>query len=407
MTTYHDRYASDDDTYVMAICHKPPLDDPTSKEWFFRKDEIFTSSERSKPFIEYIGKPVCIEHDKTRVVGRVEELFMSSKGDLMCGLRIYKKAPEGAQAIINIKNGVWPDVSIGRRADIDVETYNGTNITPTEISLVAEGAIENSHIMHFNIGDIVYEVTSVTNQFKDNISRLESQQINNNMEVTPLASTQKPAAVAVAAPAAVVPAATTAAVTTPTDPFVAEFGMTKEAIKAMAEREKAQKDAKIAEVKKKVDDKNGGLTPWLTNLYEQGIIKYDEMMTTAKVLEENTKTAEGLVAVDVMASASQNHATVVAAQKKALEEKSALEERVKALEAQVQAQSKHALGTSDERFIPLSSTIANAVKRPATETVDVGASAKQPRTIVDSFRFSLQESMRAAESIPLNPEKDA
>lgn len=406
MTSDYDRYASEDDTYVMAICHKPPLDDPNSKEWFFRKDEIFTSSERSKPFIEYIGKPVCIEHDKTRVVGRVDELFMSSKGDLMCGLRIYKKAPEGAQAIMDIKNGVWRDVSIGRRADIDVETYNGTNITPTEISLVAEGAIENSHIMHFNIGDIVYEVTSVTNQFRDNISRLESQQINNNMEVTPLASTQKPAAVAVAAPAAAVPAAAAGAVTTPTDPFLAEFGMTKEAIKAMAEREKAQKEAKIAEVKKKVDDKNG-LTPWLTNLYEQGVITHTEMMTTAKVLEENTKTADGLVAVDVMASASQNHATVVAAQKKALEEKAALEEKVKTLEAQVQAQSKHALVSSDERFIPIASTIANTVKRPATETIDVGASAKQPRTIVDSFRFSLQESMRAAESIPLNPEKDA
>lgn len=390
-----DHYASDDDTYVMAICHVPPLDDPHSKEWFFRKDEIFTSSERSKPFIEYIGKPVCIEHDKTRVVGRVDELFMSSKGDLMCGLRIYKNAPEGRQAILDVKNGVLPDVSIGRRADIDVETYDGTNITPTEISLVAKGAIENSHIMHFNIGDIVYEVTSVTNQFKDNISRLESQQINNNMEATPLASTQKQA----------VPAAASAATTTAADPFLTEFGMTKEAIKAMAEREKAQRDAKIVEVKKKVADEKNGLSPWLTNLYEQKVITYDEMMTTAKVLDENTNTPEGLVAVDVMASASHNHATVVAAQKKAVEEKAALEERVKTLEAQVQAQSKNGLGTADERFVPLASTIANAVKRPATESVDVGASAKQPRTIAESFRFSLQESMRGAETIQLKPEE--
>lgn len=115
----------------------------------FFGDEILDHSSRALDMRRLErGLPLCMDHDQTRVMGRVEQLAVS--GGVLRGTVRFSDSPEAKQLESDMRAGIRPDISVGYAVDAmelvgregDHATYRVTRWRPLECSSVAVPADE-------------------------------------------------------------------------------------------------------------------------------------------------------------------------------------------------------------------------------------------------------------------------
>lgn len=366
-------------TYLRAICHPPPTTDPTYRGWFFRADEITKKSERAQPMTDYIGKPVCVNHDKSKVVGRVEALHRSSKGDILCDLWIDDSTPLGRKTLEDLRTQRLSEVSIGFKSLTNELDYAATDLRPSEISLVPKGAIPNSKVLHFNIGNRLYHSVSAMKQFTEDISPPPPQTINQEMQTT-----------------AIVPDATATTV----DPFVTEFGMTKEDLKAVIARQKTEQLKHEEALQSKIES---SILPWLAKLAENKQITTQHLEDFGKATSTLQKSGQtGEVVIEALAAASENHKLLEEKYQEIAKREKEQQDKITKLEETIKETSKVGLQTQEDRSRRTELAFKEKAKSLAGQKeVDAEASATsgQKRSLSDQFKYEAKRIREAASQI--------
>ncbi len=132
--------------FVRAVCHPPTAKDPDYDGPDIREDEVEAFTELM------LNKPVCIEHDPDRVVGVVKSFSRGPKDEIICDILIDEDLEWGRSIMKDLWNREMHDVSF--RIDVmpkreDSSIFERDSIEPIEISIVKEGAMENTKIIGF------------------------------------------------------------------------------------------------------------------------------------------------------------------------------------------------------------------------------------------------------------------
>jgi hypothetical protein len=110
------------------------------------------SDEADEFFQTLVGKPVFVEHDKTRVVGHVMQVWQSKRfnNQILASLHVDETCAEGRAIFEGLRELKNNGLSIGQRARINPRT--GIRIGPSigeEISIVRQGAVAASRIIAY------------------------------------------------------------------------------------------------------------------------------------------------------------------------------------------------------------------------------------------------------------------
>lgn len=134
---------------IRGRVHPPPNKDADFRGWSFRADEIASVMPR------YKGKPVRVDHDPTRVVGKVDRIWCDPAcGSLIVDLALNDDA--GAwEAMRMVNDGTLTGLSLGYKAVRGAQSERASKPEPTEISIVSVGAMEDTEIFALKIGDMV------------------------------------------------------------------------------------------------------------------------------------------------------------------------------------------------------------------------------------------------------------
>lgn len=109
-----------------------------------------TRDEADRFFDSLIGKPVCLEHDPTISIGKVVHIWESEAygSQVLAQLEINPSTPGAMPCIKAVQQGRLRDLSFCQTALFNPETGERfSESTGVEISLVLEGAVENSRIL--------------------------------------------------------------------------------------------------------------------------------------------------------------------------------------------------------------------------------------------------------------------
>lgn len=156
---------------VRGRCHPPPYTDPKYKGWTIRASEV----ERVMP--KYVGKPVHVEHDTSKTVGRVEAVFRDKKsGALVVDLGLTEDN-DGIELMKRIHAGELGELSLGYTAEGDQRTMARTSEPePVEISICKRGAMQDALIFGITVDD----VTAVASQKSQSVYKLPPVSIQNS-----------------------------------------------------------------------------------------------------------------------------------------------------------------------------------------------------------------------------------
>ena len=105
----------------------------------------------------FIGKPICLEHDKSDVVGEITSVFVDSKNKMRINARIYTGSTRGKKIFKAIDNGELKGLSVGYSSGLEGKETNKISYKEfDEISICNKPFFETSNI-------------SVTASLKNNI----------------------------------------------------------------------------------------------------------------------------------------------------------------------------------------------------------------------------------------------
>lgn len=140
---------------VRGRCHPPQFTDPNYRGW------TLLESEANKIMPKYIGKPVYIEHDKTKPpVGKVKGVYRDKDGggSIIVDLSLDSNHA-GWDTMKAIQAGELPELSISYDATGDEDTGERlSEARPLEISICKKGAMPDALIFAMKVDD--YAVVS-------------------------------------------------------------------------------------------------------------------------------------------------------------------------------------------------------------------------------------------------------
>lgn len=172
---------------VWGIYHPDPVKDPDYLGPEFREDEV------DKVEKLFLGKPVLSRHDPNKVIGQVMGFGRGPDGHLACKLFIDTKTPNGVLAYKEVENAKLRGLSITYDFKTNTEYSKFTHMAPLEISLVDEGAFDDTFVLYYGKGNELNVSrrgmdTLCGNHHNSNITNL------NTMDPAAAAATTTPAA---------------------------------------------------------------------------------------------------------------------------------------------------------------------------------------------------------------------
>ena len=130
--------------FIRGRIHPPPENGKGGKA----KSFYLESEEMEKFMKEFVGKPVCVDHDLNRVIGRVLRLSYGQFGEIMADLYIDEGLPESLAIMERVRVGELKCLSF-RYHTRKEEYYRYGKPHPAEISVVVTGAVKKSRIEMF------------------------------------------------------------------------------------------------------------------------------------------------------------------------------------------------------------------------------------------------------------------
>ncbi len=105
------------------------------------------ADEEAELFASFVGKPVCVNHDKKNVVGQVMRVERDKHGEYYATLFIKDTLPNGSKVLSDIQSGKLKNISLNYATAFskDKSGRMGKPI-PIEISVVEEGGIAGTRI---------------------------------------------------------------------------------------------------------------------------------------------------------------------------------------------------------------------------------------------------------------------
>jgi hypothetical protein len=138
------------DLIVRGRCHPPQFTDPNYRGW------TLLESEATKIMPKYVGKPVYIDHDKTKPpVGKVKSVYRDKDGggSIVVDLALDSNNA-GWDTMKRIQSGDLPELSLGYHAHGNDETGLRTSeASPIEISICKRGAMPDALIFAMKVDD--------------------------------------------------------------------------------------------------------------------------------------------------------------------------------------------------------------------------------------------------------------
>ena len=157
--------------FIRGRIHPPPENGKggKAKSFYLEKDEM------DKFMKEFVGKPVCVDHELDRVIGRVLRLSYGKFGEIMADLYVDESLPESLAIMERVRIGELKCLSF-RYKTLKEEHYRYGVPHPTEISVVVTGAVKQSRIELFGFNNRNYVSES-------GVKELHTPPINHVIEV--------------------------------------------------------------------------------------------------------------------------------------------------------------------------------------------------------------------------------
>jgi hypothetical protein len=276
------------------------------------------------------------------------------------------------KVIEDLKSQQLRDVSIGFDASHPEGSYEAFGMEPIEISLCKKGAMDNTHIMHFDVdGELYYSKSAMDSLYavENTISPQSTQQINTKMaDIT-------------------------------VQQLLERFG-----VKHIEELEYAVKTGQEAmqNEKTKAEEQLRLDQAAIEDYYkgQAGHMAPEEISKIGNALEHVSTQGEGVQVIHAMASCASNHKKLEDLYNKEREAKSKLEAENTEIKQRLAEQSQTALSTESERKRQRPDSLAGireGFRFLAPKTVSVQNSDTTPAPV--SFKFDTQKFRTAASTI--------
>ena len=129
--------------YVRGLVLPPPEDVGRFRGTRLNKEEITRTLDR------FVGRPVCYNHDKRRVIGSIKGFEHQPNRDIHVDLYIDDSTADGKLAANEIRQGIKKGLSVQLDSMSTADHFRFDDVTPIEISVVDEGGVDRSRILAF------------------------------------------------------------------------------------------------------------------------------------------------------------------------------------------------------------------------------------------------------------------
>lgn len=136
--------------FACGIYHPDPVKDPDYLGPEFREDEVGRVEQL------FLGKPVLYNHDQKRVIGKVTGFERGPHGHMVCKMFIDVETPDGAMVYGEIGREKLRGLSIGYDFKTNTNYSEFTHLKPIEISIVEQGAFDDTFIAFYGKGNEIY-----------------------------------------------------------------------------------------------------------------------------------------------------------------------------------------------------------------------------------------------------------
>jgi hypothetical protein len=140
-----EQFLTDDDSVTFQGCANPPGRPDGSDTLYMTKSDLEVQVKKLS------GAPLQSEHDSNIKIGKINKAWINEKGELEVEGTISRKTKDGCQAIVQIRNGSKPALSIGSNYLLDTNTWKIVGKDIHEISVVKNPDQEGTIIK--NISD--------------------------------------------------------------------------------------------------------------------------------------------------------------------------------------------------------------------------------------------------------------
>lgn len=325
---------------------------------FYHDDGIRLADEN---LADFVGKPICVEHDVTASVGEISAAWRDTDGKMRITGRIYVDSEEGRQLYDRVNRGDMKGLSVGYGVSMGSDGIV-TKKSCQEISLCREPFFEGAQVAICATGNEKYKTND-----KGKIVFLIMASETNSTTAVPLDSVNKDASELARAHDELLKK---------TEKEAAELKQLREE-NARFQREREQQLARYAESRK----------PQLKEVLDLTEQQVKEQHGADATITDNYRESIERVFLD---PAGEKDAAVVTAMamtwKKARDEKIAMAAQMKELQA------KNSQMTSEQTHVKASLERINSITAAdSMKSVDVNASADRPLTTSNIFRVSDRE----------------
>lgn len=138
-------------SFIRGRIHPKPIENPEYKGMLFSKDDVKNVIELFK------NRPVCVQHDQSKIIGRVLRIEQLKDGSLMADLFIDDSLKLGKEVLNGVKSGEYTHLSFSYASVQNSVTQDRIRkFSPLEISVVKKGAIAKSRIECFGEANTIY-----------------------------------------------------------------------------------------------------------------------------------------------------------------------------------------------------------------------------------------------------------
>lgn len=330
------------------------LSDPDE---FYHDDGIRLAEEN---LADFVGKPICVEHDVTASVGEITAAWRDTDGKMRITGRIYVDSEDGKQLYDRVNSGDMKGLSVGYGVSMGSDG-SVSKKSCQEISLCKVPFFEGAQVAICATGNEKYK----TNEKGKIVFQIMASETNS--AAVPLDSVNKDASELARAHDELLKK---------TEKEAAELKQLREE-NARFQREREEQLARYAESRK----------PQLKEVLDLTEQQYKEEKGPDAKISDNYRESIERVFLNPVA---ENEAAVITASamtwKKARDQRIAMEARMKELEA------KNSQMTSEQTHVKASLERINSINAvDSTKSVDVAASGDRPLTTANIFRVSERE----------------
>jgi hypothetical protein len=152
--------------FIRGRIHPPPKE---------AGSDFFILAHETADFMkEFKNKPVLLEHDKTKIIGNVMNVFFGVNGAIMVELFINENLPYACNVMERIRNQELKGLSMNYSTQVDKNCQRFGKIVPVEISVVEEGAIEKSRIEAYGTHKKIYVSESGIREIHERIEEIKA-----------------------------------------------------------------------------------------------------------------------------------------------------------------------------------------------------------------------------------------